>query len=100
MNIYTRKKIWNGEYFTGQDEHIYQKENLKRGVSQFGLAVRRSAGKQKGGLSSIPLRLSLLFKKAMVCGHCLVTLSLQTKNGSRRCSGVISAGGDNVAKGT
>ena len=27
-------------------------------------------------LSSIPLRLSLLFKKVVVCGHCLVTLSL------------------------
>ena len=33
------------------------------------------AGKQKG-LGSFPLRLSLLFKKVVVCGHCLVTLSL------------------------
>ena len=32
-------------------------------------------GKQKG-LGSIPLRLSFLFKKVVVCGHCLVTLSL------------------------
>ena len=38
-------------------------------VSQSGLAVRQ---KQKG-LGSIPLRLSFLFKKAVVCGHCLVT---------------------------
>ena len=44
-------------------------------VSRFGLAVRRKAGKQKG-LGSIPLRLSLLFKSVVVCGHCLVTLSL------------------------
>ena len=33
------------------------------------------AGKQKG-LGSIPLRLSRLFKKVVVCGHCLATLSL------------------------
>ena len=46
-----------------------------RQVSRFGLAVRRQAGKQKG-LGSIPLRLSLLFRKVVVCGHCLVTLSL------------------------
>ena len=45
-------------------------------VSRFGLAVRRHAGKQKGRFGSIPLRLSLLFKKVVVCGHCLVTLSL------------------------
>ena len=30
--------------------------------------------KQKD-LGLIPLRLSLLFKKVVVCGHCLVTLS-------------------------
>ena len=28
------------------------------------------------GLGSIPLRLSFLFEKVVVCGHCLVTLSL------------------------
>ena len=50
------------------------KTNLKN-VSRFGLAVRRWAGKQKG-LGSIPLRVSFLFKKVVVCGHCLVTLSL------------------------
>ena len=33
------------------------------------------SGKQKA-LGSIPLRLSFLIKKVMVCGHCLVTLSL------------------------
>ena len=44
-------------------------------VSRFGLAVRRQAGKQKG-LGSFPLRLSFLFKKVVVCGHGLVTLSL------------------------
>ena len=31
------------------------------------------AGKRKD-LGSIPLRLSFLFKKVVVCGHCLVTL--------------------------
>ena len=33
------------------------------------------AGKRKD-LGSIPLRLSVLFKKVVVCGHCLVTLSI------------------------
>ena len=33
------------------------------------------AGKPKD-LGSIPLRLSFLFKKVVVCGHCLVTLSI------------------------
>ena len=32
-------------------------------------------GKEKG-LGSILLRLSFLFEKVVVCGHCLVTLSL------------------------
>ena len=45
-------------------------------VSRFGLAVkRRLAGKQKD-LGSIPLRFSFLVRKVVVCGHCLVTLSL------------------------
>ena len=44
-------------------------------VSRFGLAVRRQAGKRKD-LGSIPLRLSFLFKKVVVCGHCPVTLSI------------------------
>ena len=33
------------------------------------------AGKQKD-LGSIPLRLYFLFKRVVVCGHCLVTLTL------------------------
>ena len=33
------------------------------------------AGKRKD-LGSIPLRLSFLFKKVVVCGHCLVICSL------------------------
>ena len=46
-------------------------------MSRFGLAVWREAGKQIKGLGSIPLRLSfLVFEKVVVCGHCLVTLSL------------------------
>ena len=44
-------------------------------VSQFGLAVRHWAGKRED-LGSVPLRLSFLFKKVVVCGHCLVTLSI------------------------
>ena len=48
-------------------------------VSRFGLAVRRQAGKQKG-LGSIPLRLSILFKKVVVCGHCRVILFSQLIN--------------------
>ena len=39
-----------------------------------GLAERK-AGKQED-LGLIPLRLFSLFKKVVVCGHCLVTLSL------------------------
>ena len=35
-------------------------------VSRFGLVVRRWAGKRKD-LGSIPLRLSFLFKKVVVC---------------------------------
>ena len=44
-------------------------------VSWFGLAVRHYAGKQRD-LNSNPLWLSFLFKSCVVCGHCLVTLSL------------------------
>ena len=44
-------------------------------LSRFGLAVKRLTGKQKG-LGSILLRLSFFFKKVVVCGQCLVTLSL------------------------
>ena len=36
---------------------------------RFGLAVRREAGKRKDLAGSIPLRLSFLFKKVVVCGH-------------------------------
>ena len=48
-------------------EH-YRAESLL--LSRFGLAVRSWAGEQKG-LGSIPLRLSLFFKKVV----CLWTLS-------------------------
>ena len=51
---------------------------LNRYVSRFGLAVRLVsglAGKRKD-LGSIPLRLSFLLKKVVVCGHRLVTLSI------------------------
>ena len=44
-------------------------------MSRFGLAVRRQAGKRKD-FGSIPLRLSFLFKKVVVWGHCLVSLSI------------------------
>ena len=40
------------------------------GMSQFGLAVRCLADKQNDP-GSIPLRLSFLFRKVVVCGHCL-----------------------------
>ena len=42
-------------------------------MSRFGLAVRRYVGKRKD-LGSIPLRLFFLFRKVVVCGHCLVTV--------------------------
>ena len=41
-------------------------------VSRFGLVV---SGKRKDH-GSIPLRLSFLFRKVVVCGQCLVTLSI------------------------
>ena len=44
-------------------------------MSRCGLAVRRQAGKQRD-LGSNPLRLSFISEKVVVCGHCLVTLSL------------------------
>ena len=52
-----------------------QTRRVQLQLSRFGFAVRRQAGKQKW-LGSIPLRLSLLCKKIVVCGHFLVTLSL------------------------
>ena len=55
--------------------YIYRAFQSLAGVSRFGLAVRRYAGKRKD-LGSIPLRLSFLFKKIVVCVHCLVTLSI------------------------
>ena len=54
---------------------IHPQARCSNRVSRFGLAVRRSAGKRKD-LGSIPLRLSFLLKKVVVCGHCLVTLSI------------------------
>ena len=42
--------------------------------SRFGLAVGLVS--RSKGFGSIPLRLSHLFKKVVVCGHRLVTLSL------------------------
>ena len=68
--------------------------------SRFGLAVRHQASKQKD-LGSIPLRLSSLFRKAVVCGHGLVPLSLTIMtqyNGSHRCPSSCSSqsGGDSV----
>ena len=44
------------------------KEEVK--MSRSGLPVRQK------DFGSIPLRLSFLFKQVVVCGHCLVTLSL------------------------
>ena len=53
--------------------HKQQFDN-RSAVCRFGPAVRQ-ANKQKG-LGSIPLGLYLLFKKVVVCGQCLVILSL------------------------
>ena len=52
--------------------------NNNNSVSRFDLAAVRQvrlSGKQDLG-SIPPLRLSFLFKKVVVCGHCFVTLSL------------------------
>ena len=61
-----------------------------------------TVGMQKD-LGLIPLRLSLLFGN-VVCGHCLVTLSLtinDTLNGSHRCPSQCRShsGGDSEAIG-
>ena len=48
--------------------------HLTVSVSRFGLVVRRYAGKLKD-LVQLLLWLSFLFKKVVVCGRCLVTLS-------------------------
>ena len=58
---------------------------MKTEFNEFGLAVRRSAGKRKD-LGSIPLRLSFLFKKVVVCGHGLVILSLTINETLKRLS--------------
>ena len=50
-------------------------EEEEKLVSRFGLAVRRWADKRKD-LCSIPLRLSFLFRKVVVCGHGLVTFPI------------------------
>ena len=57
------------------DSCIKMRSDESHVVGRFGLAVRRKAGKQND-LGSNLLRLSFLFKKVVVCGHCLVTLSL------------------------
>ena len=58
---------------------------LSLSLSRFGLTVRRWVGKQKD-LGSIPLRLSFLLKKVVVCGQCLVTLSLTINETLKRLS--------------
>ena len=50
-------------------------------VIQFGLVVRRQTGKQD--LGSITLWLSFLFKKVVVCGHSLVTLSITSSSDTK-----------------
>ena len=74
---------------TATDVPVVYKHNLGDAYAlplSITLAVRRWAGEQRG-LGSNPLRLSFLFKSCVVCGHCLVTVSLtvyETSNGSHR----------------
>ena len=49
---------------------------LLRGITSGGQQEGLSAGLKQKDLGSIPLRLSFFFKKVVVCGHCLVALSL------------------------
>ena len=72
-------------------------------MSRFGLAVRREAGKQKD-LGSNPLReFGCPFSsKVVVCGHCLVTLSLTINENIKRALIAVHlshSGGDSVAIG-
>ena len=72
-------------------------------MSRFGLAVRREAGKQKD-LGSSPLReLGCPFcSKVVVCGHCLVTLTLTINENIPRALIAVHlshSGGDSVATG-
>jgi len=68
-------------------------------MSRFGLAVKRLACRQD--LGSIPFRLSFFFKKVVVCGHCLVTLSLTINEHQNGCPSECRShsGGDSVALG-
>ena len=54
---------------------VYTVWGLDEPVGRFSLAVRRQASKRKD-LGSIPLRLYFLFENIVVCGRCLVTLSI------------------------
>ena len=45
-------------------------------MSRFGLARGKALAGKRKDLGSILLRLSFLFKKVVVCGHCLVALSI------------------------
>ena len=63
------------KFWTTRSSYKKRSTTTVGSVSRFGLAVRREAGKRKD-LGSIPLRLSVLFKKVVVCGHCPVTLSI------------------------
>ena len=81
-------RVVNVEYFLHPVGVFWRVENrnnfttlrrygtLKRLESRFGLAVRRWAGKRK---DSVRYRFGSPFSsKVVVCGHCLVTLSLTT----------------------
>ena len=44
--------------------------------SHINIPVGSDGQSKRKDLGSIPLRLSFLFKRVVVCGHCLVTLSI------------------------
>ena len=69
------RTVFNSEFKTVSPNYSFLAE-VKEEVemSRFGLPVRQK------GFGTIPLRLSFLFKKVVVCGHCLVTLSLTIKD--------------------
>ena len=81
-NVTITSFLDNNDQSTAQDQHKQGEYNYNyltllyhHSVSRFGLAVRRQVGKRKD-LGSIPLRLSFLFEKVVICGHFPVTLSV------------------------
>ena len=75
MFTYETESVTDRRRLTDWSLQLESVVDIRALVSRFGLAVSvRLVSRRASG--SIPLRLSFLFKQVVVCGHCLVTLSL------------------------